>query len=121
MIRARARRRARGAAVARRRRRAARRGLVPRDLRPQPGGKRAELAAQRGAARAFRHVLREACRPRGVELAIMLRLDQQPHLVAGAGLHRTCSAATPSSAWRARQSRDITVPIGTPVMRAISL
>jgi len=76
-----------------------------------------------GAGRAARDVLAQLEDGARVQLAVQLKLDQRGRLGAG---HDTPAflAAPPSlacSSRRARDSRDITVPMGTAVTSAISL
>ena len=81
------------------------------------GAERLEL---RGAAGASRHVGLDIAAVPGVELAVDQRVKQQ--FVFGA-IHHTAPSATFQAARsidRARASRDITVPTGTPATSAIS-
>jgi len=63
----------------------------------------------------------ELGRGRGVELAVKLGLDEEDLVAFGRGIHRASLRAACASIWRARHSRDMTVPIGVRVISAISL
>jgi hypothetical protein len=79
-----------------------------------------ELRARGGAVRAFRQMPVELGHMRGVQLAVVPGLEHQAVAFAILGHALILSARADISARRARHSRDITVPTGTPVTRAMS-
>ena len=78
---------------------------------------RQQPVPQRGAIGAARHMRGQPGGAAGIQLVVQLGLQQQ---AMGLAAFAHASTFARSRAARARQSRDITVPTGTPVTWAIS-
>src|SRR3954468_18444611 len=95
---------------------------MKRHLPPDIFAQRQKLALQVGAVRAMAQVSLGSCGLGRRKLPVHAGLNQQSHVRAVGPAHRTTPWSwVRISAWRARQSRDMTVPIGTPVIWATCL
>src|SRR5581483_2217057 len=98
-----------------------RRGRSAGRERTQGGGEPAEVGERRGALIAPLEMGADGDLIADGELAVVKRLKAPPRRRAGQRLHAIlASRSCCRSAWRARVSRDLTVPTATPSENAIS-